>query len=111
MFLSIKHQPETEAERQGRGLQNTIPPPTRFISSSLILHLIRLFSIFTQNYQVITKHKMKLNKIEIRNYKNHKKHFLSISQQHSGLPKSAVDHAALINTTGASGPYIYRVFC
>ena len=79
MFLSIKHQPETEAERQGRGLQNTIPPPTRFISSSLILHLIRLFSIFTQNYQVITKHKMKLNKIKIRNFKNHKKHLLSIS--------------------------------
>ena len=66
MFLSIKHQPETEAERQGRGLQNTIPPPTRFISSSLILHLIRLFSIFTQNYQVIKQRtNMNLNNFRI----------------------------------------------
>ena len=45
MFLSIK-QPETES-RKGFAKYHSPSPPTRFISSSLILHLIRLFFIFS----------------------------------------------------------------
>ena len=53
MFLSIK-QPETES-RKGFAKYHSPAPPTRFISSSLILHLIRLFFNLTQNYQVIQR--------------------------------------------------------